>query len=75
MRVETHVIDHHFVLGDGSVVELATIDRRLLDVPLYWFYRFNELNKADYSNWLGGNVLAVKESLASAGFAPELLGT
>jgi hypothetical protein len=75
MRVETHVIDHHFILDDGSVVELASIDPRLTRVPIYRFYRFNELNKDDYSNWFGGNVAAVMESLASAGFAPELLGT
>jgi hypothetical protein len=75
MRVETHVIDHHFLLEDGSAVELASIDPRLTQVPIYRFYRFNELNKVDYSNWFGGNVLAVTESLASAGFTPELLGT
>jgi len=75
MRLETHVIDHHFVLADGSVVELKDVDPRLVDVPLYRFYRFNELNKVDYSNWFGGNVAAVMESLGSAGFTPELLGT
>jgi tRNA (mo5U34)-methyltransferase len=75
MRVESHVIDHHFVLRDGSVVELASIDQRLVDVPIYRFYRFNDLSRSDYSNWFGGNVAAVMESLASAGFTPELLGT
>jgi tRNA (mo5U34)-methyltransferase len=75
MRVETHVIDRHFVLGDGSVVELATVDPRLVNVPIYRFYRYNELNKADYSNWFGGNIAAVLETLGSAGFSPELLGT
>jgi len=75
VRIETHVIDHHFVLADGSVVELKDIDKRLVDVPIYRFYRFNELNRSDYSNWFGGNVAAVKDSLASAGFTPQLLGT
>jgi tRNA (mo5U34)-methyltransferase len=75
MRVETHVIDHHFLLEDGSAVELASIDPRLVQVPIYRFYRFNELNKIDYSNWFGGNVAAVLDSLSSAGFIPELLGT
>ena len=50
MRLETHVIDHHFVLDDASVVELKDIDPRLIEVPIYRFYRFNELNKSDYSN-------------------------
>ena len=74
LRLETHVIDHHLVLADGSVVELKDVDPRLVDVPIYRFYRFNELNKADYSNWFGGNVAAVLESLASSGFTAELLG-
>jgi hypothetical protein len=63
------------VLADGSVVELKDIDPRLVDVPIYRFYRYNELHKVDYSNWFGGNVAAVMESLGSAGFTPELLGT
>jgi tRNA (mo5U34)-methyltransferase len=75
VRVETHVIDHHFVLNDGSVEELASIDPRLTEVPIYRFYRLNELNKVDYSNWFGGNIAAMMESLSSAGFTPELLGT
>lgn len=75
MRLETHVIDHHVLLADGSVVELKDIDPRLVSVPLYRFYRFNELNKPDYSNWFGGNIMAVTESLSSAGFTPTLLGT
>jgi tRNA (mo5U34)-methyltransferase len=73
MRLETHVIDHHFVLGDGSVAELKDIDPRLLDAPVYRFYRFDELNKGDFSNWFGGNIAAVSESLSSAGFTPSLL--
>ena len=63
------------VLADGSAVDLKEIDPRLIDVPIYRFYRYNELNKADYSNWFGGNVAAVMESLGSAGFTPQLLGT
>jgi tRNA (mo5U34)-methyltransferase len=74
LRVETHVIDNHFILGDGKVCRLADIDRRLVDTPIYRFYRFNELN-GDYSNWFGANVAAVLESLSSAGFTPALLGT
>jgi tRNA (mo5U34)-methyltransferase len=75
IRLETHVIDNHFVLRDGSVTTLKDIDARLVDVPIYRFYRFNDLNKADYSNWFGGNVAAVIESLSSAGFTPALLET
>jgi len=48
--VETHVYDNHFALGDGSVTTLKDINPRLLDVPLFRFYRKNELNAADWSN-------------------------
>jgi tRNA (mo5U34)-methyltransferase len=72
MRVETHVIDDQLILADGSMKRLADLDRRLVDVPLYQFYRFNQLGN-DYSNWFGGNIAAVSESLASAGFVVSLL--
>jgi tRNA (mo5U34)-methyltransferase len=75
LRLETHVIDDHFVLGDGTVSRLKDIDRRLVNTPIYRFYRFNELNRSDYSNWFGGNIAGVLESLSSAGFTPTLLGT
>lgn len=71
--VETHVIDDHFIFADGSIGHLAGIDRRLVETPIFRFYRFNELGN-DYSNWFGGNIVAVKELLASAGFVPEVLG-
>lgn len=74
LRMETHVIDDHFILGDGSVQRLADVDPRLAETPIYRFYRYNELNKVDYSNWFGGNVAAVLDSLGSAGFTPTLLG-
>jgi tRNA (mo5U34)-methyltransferase len=72
--LETHVIDNGFALADGSSTTLKDFDRRLAATPIYRFYRFNELGD-DYSNWFGGNVAAVMESLSSAGFTPELLGT
>ena len=55
--------------------ELKDVDPRLVDVPIYRFYRFNDLSPSDYSNWFGGNIKAVTESLSSAGFTPTLLGT
>jgi tRNA (mo5U34)-methyltransferase len=74
LRLETHVIDDHFVLDDGTVKKLTDVNPRLVNVPIYRFYRFNELNAVDYSNWFGGNIAAVSDSLASAGFVPTLLG-
>ena len=75
LLMETHITDGHFTLGDGSAVRLADIDPRLTRVPLYRFYRLNELSADDYSNWFGPNVEAVLQSLQSAGFDPELLAT
>lgn len=68
------VIENHFVLADGKVTRLQDIDRRLVETPIYRLCRFNELHPADYSNWFGGNIAAVLESLASAGLNPTLLG-
>ena len=73
--VETHVIDEQFVLADGSTTTLARIDRRLTKTPIFRFYRLDELNSGDYSNWFGGNIEAIRESLASAGFEPEHLAS
>jgi tRNA (mo5U34)-methyltransferase len=74
LRLETHVIDDRLILADGDTTRLSDIDPRLQQTPIYRFYRFNELG-GDYSNWFGGNVAAVLESLSSAGFVAELFGT
>jgi tRNA (mo5U34)-methyltransferase len=73
--VETHVCDQHLVLADGSVTTLADIDLRLVDVPLFRFYRKNELNPLDWSNWFGANVAAVLDVMRSAGFETEHLAS
>ena len=73
--VETHVSDNHFVLSDGTVTTLKDIDPRLLDVPLLRFYRKNELNPVDWSNWFGGNIVAVLDIMGSAGFTVEHLAS
>jgi len=73
--VETHVCDNYFVLGDGKITTLKDIDYRLLNVPLFRFYRKNELNPVDWSNWFGGNVAAVLDVMWSAGFTAEHLAS
>ena len=73
--VETHICDNHFVLGDGTVTTLKDIDTRLLDVPLFRFYRTNELNPVDWSNWFGGNVAAILDIMRSAGFTASHLAS
>ena len=73
--VETHVCDDHFVLKDRTVTSLRKIDPRLVDVPLLRFYRRNELNPVDWSNWFGANVAAVLDLMGSAGFNSEHLAS
>jgi tRNA (mo5U34)-methyltransferase len=73
LRVESHICDNHFVLGDGTITTLKKIDRRLVDTPLFRFYRTNELNRVDWSNWFGGNSAAILECLRSAGFSNATL--
>jgi tRNA (mo5U34)-methyltransferase len=75
MIMETHVCDRHFILGDGTITDLASIDPRLTETPLFRFYRRNELNSGDWSNWFGGNVAAILDCLGSAGFDAKLLAT
>jgi tRNA (mo5U34)-methyltransferase len=73
--VESHVCDNYFVLEDGKVTTLKKIDKRLLKVPLFRFYRKNELNPVDWSNWFGANVAALLDVMWSAGFKAEHLGS
>jgi hypothetical protein len=73
MILESHVIDDYFILDDGSVVKLADIDPRLSSIPIYRFYRQNELSN-DYSNWFGPNRKALELALLSTGFVPFFLG-
>jgi hypothetical protein len=54
---------------------LNDIDPRLVDVPLFRFYRTNELNPVDWSNWFGGNVAAILDVMRSAGFTATHLAS
>lgn len=42
-------------------------------MALYQFYRNDELNPGDFSNWFAPNRRAIKEALWSAGFEPAFL--
>lgn len=43
-----------------------------MDVPLWQFYRYDELN-GDHSNWFGPNIGAVTDAFGSTGFDVEVL--
>ncbi len=72
MLLESHVLDDHVVLDDGSVTTLDRIDPCLARIPLYRFYPSNELNR-DYSNWFAPNRRALEDGLRTAGFEPTRL--
>lgn len=73
LLLESHFLDNSLVLSDRSKVPLAEIDPRLADIPLFRFYREDEMNAGDYSNWFSPNRRAIEDSLWSAGFIPEFL--
>lgn len=73
--VETLVSDAQVLVPDGKefrCVALESIEPGLLDVPLWQFYRRDEMSK-DASNWFGPTATAVLEGFESAGFEMTLL--
>jgi tRNA (mo5U34)-methyltransferase len=70
MLLETQYLDECLVLADGRRVTLERIDPRLVDVPLYRFYRSDELRPGDFSNWFSPNRRAIEDGLWTAGFEP-----
>ena len=73
MLLETQCLDNHLLLPDLTSLPLSAVDERLTDVALFQFYRNDELNPGDYSNWFAPNRKAIEDSLWSAGFEPEFL--
>ena len=72
LLLETHFLDNNLLMNDGTSVPLVGIDSRLAAIPLYRFYRSNELNK-DFSNWFSPNRQAIEDGLWTAGFEPGRL--
>jgi tRNA (mo5U34)-methyltransferase len=67
-RVATNEVFIETHISDGG------LGRRDQDIPLWRFYRLDELN-SDYSNWFGPNIAAVQQAFESAGFATQLLNS
>jgi tRNA (mo5U34)-methyltransferase len=74
LLLESNCMDEHLVLPAGKAAPLNKIDARLQQIPLYRFYRKDELVPGDFSNWFSPNAKAIEEGLWSAGFEPTLLG-
>jgi tRNA (mo5U34)-methyltransferase len=73
MLLETNCMDQRLLLTDQVEIPLQAIDKRLTEIPLYRFYRFDELMPGDFSNWFSPNRQAIQDALWSAGFRPEFL--
>ena len=73
--IETHHLDSRMLLPDGTWAAPAAIDPRLTDIALCQFYRNDELNPGDFSNWFALNRRAIEDGLWSAGFRPAHLAT
>jgi tRNA (mo5U34)-methyltransferase len=71
--LETQYLDNHVILPQGKSVPLRKLNTRPTDIPLYRFYRKDELIRGDFSNWFSPNRKALEESLWSAGFEPQFL--
>jgi tRNA (mo5U34)-methyltransferase len=67
--VESFVCDNHFLAGpERTPANLAGVDARLAETPIWEFFRRDELY-GDSSNWFGPNVCALREAMESAGFS------
>lgn len=73
MILETNCMDQRLLLTNQAEMPLREIDSRLTEIPLYRFYRFDELMPGDFSNWFSPNRQAIQDALWSAGFRPEFL--
>ena len=72
--IETHIIESCFIPAgktSAEAVSLTGVSPSLAEVPLWQFYRRDELGH-DFSNWFGPNIPAVLEGFGSAGFDVSL---
>lgn len=73
MYLETAYLDEYFLVSDESYTSLDRIDPALTQTALLQYYRNDELNPGDFSNWFSPNQKALEDILYSAGFQPSLL--
>ncbi len=72
LRVETQVLEHALLLGDGSFRSLAELDPRLDEVALAQFYPGDAL-RGDHTNYWAPNAPCMRGLMEAAGF--EVTGT
>jgi tRNA (mo5U34)-methyltransferase len=72
--VGTMMIDEYFLLPDGTVTTLASVNPMLLDVPLWQAYPSDTLN-GDYTNCFAPNKKALIAALQEAQFTVDEMTT
>lgn len=72
--VGTMMIDEYFLLPDGAVTSLSTVNPILADVPLWQAYPRDTLN-GDFTNCFAPNRAALVAALEEAQFHPEQIKT
>lgn len=73
MYLETAYLDEYLVTNEDAFTSLENIHPLLTQVALLQYYRNDELNPGDFSNWFSPNQQAIEEILCSAGFKPYFL--
>jgi len=68
--IETQVIDEALLTGTGQFVKLASLDKRLTDIPLMQFYPGATLHN-DHTNWWAPNLACLRSMLETSGFSLE----
>lgn len=68
LYLESVCLDNYLVIDDETVDSLENIDHALSNMALLQFYRLDELNPGDFSNWFSFSRKAVEDILLSAGF-------
>lgn len=68
MLIETHFLNNHLVLDSGEDIPINKLYNGLDEFSFGQFYRFDEMNKGDFSNWFSFTRVAIENMLKSAGF-------
>ena len=68
LYLETYIIDNAFLLPNKKLVSLASISKKLLDIPLMQFYPADSLDQ-DHTNYWGPNSTCMAAMLEECNFS------
>lgn len=73
LLLETHYLNPSLLLQRSGIPLSREFMDLLEQIPLFRFYRHDDLTPGDFSNWFAFNRKAIEDVLASAGFTPQFL--